>query len=152
MDSEKGCTQRMAVKCSPGAEKKGVTFCLANKLKSKQQAMLPRNRRVTRTKDWGQLHRFGRPYFCPEFVLKIRKNEAKITRFGIIVGTKVSKKATIRNLIKRRLRAIVSNEKSVIKDGFDIIIITKQPAVSADFSGLKAEVLRLLKAAKALKP
>jgi ribonuclease P protein component len=43
------------------------------------------------------------------FLLKIYKNNLNINRFGVITSLKVDKKATVRNLLKRRIISIVKN-------------------------------------------
>lgn len=52
------------------------------------------------------------------------------SRIGIIVSTKVSKKAVVRNKIKRRIRESVLKMLPKIKNGFDIVLIVRPIAVN----------------------
>ncbi|MEK7664613.1 MAG: ribonuclease P protein component [Patescibacteria group bacterium] len=59
-------------------------------------------------------------------ILKIAENNTKENRFGFIVSQKVSKKAVIRNKIKRKLREIIrlKIKNSQLLSGKDIILIS----------------------------
>lgn len=58
-------------------------------------------------------------------VLKVfdQKRKDKEPRFGFMVSQKVSKKAVIRNRVKRRLREAVRKKISFLKKGIDGIFI-----------------------------
>ena len=73
----------------------------------------------------------------PALLLKYKKNNYSVSRFGFVVSTKISKKATERNLIKRRLRAIVQKERANIVPGYDIVMLTRPPIRSLSFSALQ---------------
>lgn len=74
--------------------------------------------------------------------LKILKNNSKINRFGIIVSTKISKKAVYRNKIKRRIREIIRQIN--IKSGFDIAITAKVEIVDKNYQEIKNDIESLL--------
>lgn len=107
--------------------------------------MLPKNRRVSRDRDWQKIHHFGRSVFTAELVLKYLKNSYPQTRFGFITGKKISNKSTRRNLIKRRLRAIIQKNLPIIKNGYDIILIARPPIAKGTYQSLSESVLALLK-------
>ena len=69
-------------------------------------------------------------------------NGLTISRFGLSVGKRVSKKAVIRNRLKRRLREIL--RKAPINPGWDVVFIVQPAAVSVDYGHLKASVEDLL--------
>ena len=71
------------------------------------------------------------------FILKTVKNNLGINRFGFIVSLKVSKKATIRNKIRRRLVEAVGAETKNIKLGTDLILIALSGIEKKDFSIIK---------------
>lgn len=72
------------------------------------------------------------------------------SRFGLIVGTKISKKAVVRNRIKRQLRAIISKIMPKSKVGYEVALITKPSITSRTFAELQKTVERLLTQAKIL--
>jgi len=88
--------------------------------------MFPYKNRIIDKKDFLAVHRFGRFFSLGVLSLKIQKNRLKVTRIGLSVGLKFSKKAVERNRIKRQLRAIVSQNLNQIKGGFDIIIMVQK--------------------------
>lgn len=84
-------------------------------------------------------------------VLKTVKNNLKLTRVGLVVSQKVSKKAVQRNKVKRKLREAVRNNIKKIKLGYDLIFFTKKGVEKKSFSEIKKEVEDLLARAKLLK-
>ncbi|OGF25732.1 ribonuclease P protein component [Candidatus Falkowbacteria bacterium RIFOXYB2_FULL_47_14] len=86
--------------------------------------MLKKINRLTKKKEFENVHKKGRPSFDKIMGVKTVGNELKLNRFGIIVSIKISKQAVIRNKVKRRLREAVRLEIDDLKPGNDIIIIT----------------------------
>jgi len=89
------------------------------------------------------MYRGSRGYLdSPAFTLKyppVRDRVAK--RIRIVVSAKVAKKATQRNLIKRRLR----HAWQLIGSGPLPYIYVKKAALLMSFAQLKAELSRLMK-------
>ena len=110
--------------------------------------MLPKINRITKKKDFDKIFKKGKGYSGDFLFLKIFKNNFSINRFGFIISQKVSKKSTIRNKIKRRLREIIKTNLPKIKKGFDIILIIKPNAEKESFRNFKDEVQKILKRAK----
>lgn len=73
--------------------------------------------------------------------LKAQKNNLDVSRFGFVVSSKISKKAVIRNKIKRRLREIVKD----FKKGFDIIIIVKPEIINKTYQEIKNDFENVIK-------
>lgn len=106
--------------------------------------MLPKQYRLTRGKDFERLAKAGRATFSREIGIKWIKNDLLVSRFGVIVSLKVSKKAVIRNKLKRRLRAIIWQEIENIKPGDDIMVLTKPDAKEMDYWELRNKLGILL--------
>lgn len=102
--------------------------------------MLSKNRRITSQSEWDVIHKCGRSVHSTEIVVKFMENELAISRFGFIVGTKVSKKANKRNLIKRRLRAIIKDNLKNICGGYDIIFIMRPGIVKKSYQEIEIKV------------
>lgn len=62
----------------------------------------------------------------PQFILKEKKNELTVNRFGIIVSKKIDKRAVIRNRIKRFFRTTLMNLYGSMDVGHDILFIVKK--------------------------
>jgi len=86
--------------------------------------MLKKSNKITKTKEFDNVFQNGKSSFNSLIGVKVIKNNLKEPRFGIIVSTKVSKKAVIRNKIKRQIRSIIFEELNKIKQNLDCIIIT----------------------------
>ncbi|MDD2646594.1 MAG: ribonuclease P protein component [Patescibacteria group bacterium] len=112
--------------------------------------MLDRAHRLTKDIDFEKLAKSGRAVYGGELALKWRKNDLAQSRFGFVISTKVSKKAVVRNKIKRRMRAIVRLSLSKIKPGYDIMILTRTEIVKLSYAELKSKLELLLKQASLL--
>lgn len=112
--------------------------------------MLPKVNRLTKRKDFDNILKNGQTYFSPSFIFKLQKNNLTVNRFGFIISKKISKKAVLRNLLKRRLREIIRQQLVKLKPGYDIIIIIKKKTevLSKNYQQLLGEIFNLLKKAK----
>jgi ribonuclease P protein component len=108
--------------------------------------MLPKNSRLKKTKEIRNVLRNGRSFKERFLILKTTRGGAE-SRFGFVVPVKVSKKAVVRNKIKRRLRAIVAQNKKAIKKGRDSLLMALPGTEKETFSDLKQSLEKLLKKA-----
>lgn len=74
------------------------------------------------------------------FFIKFRRNRLPFSRFLVIVSSKISKKAVIRNKVKRRLNEIIRLNVLKDKPGYDLIVMTKSGILDQEYSKLR-EVL-----------
>ncbi|KKS44702.1 ribonuclease P protein component [Candidatus Azambacteria bacterium RIFOXYD1_FULL_42_11] len=88
--------------------------------------MLPKMHRLKSSRDFNKVFKGGKTADNLFLKIKFLKNRQNVTRFGFIIGIKFSKRAAIRNLIKRRLRAAASSLFKETKPGFDIVIWPKE--------------------------
>ncbi len=72
------------------------------------------------------------------------------SRFGIAVGLKVSKRAVVRNKIKRQLRAALQQLLPRIFPGWDLVVIVHPPAIQCDYRQFLRELEQLLIKAEVL--
>ena len=66
------------------------------------------------------------------------------SRFGVIVGKRVSLKATVRNRLKRQLRAVLGELLPEAKEGFLVVILTQPSALKCEYGNLRKELRDLL--------
>jgi ribonuclease P protein component len=114
--------------------------------------MLQRKNRLSAEKDLSRLFRKGRLFHGTVLSARVLRNSGEATRVAFVVSTKVSKRATTRNLVKRRLREAVRASLGELQPGWDIVIIVRPQA--ADIAGTTVskvldEVLRKAKVFKA---
>jgi len=109
--------------------------------------MLPQKNRLIKEKDFNRIHKFGN--FTGEnfLAIKFQRNNLEVSRFGFLVGTKISKKAVERNLVKRRLRESIHLKLNNIKPGYDIIFLTKPEIVGKSYEKIDKAVENVLRKA-----
>ncbi len=101
--------------------------------------MLKKYLRLSKKKEFDLVFKKGKSTYSPFLLLKYADNGLPLSRFGIIVSNKVSKKATKRNLIKRRLREIIRLNQPKIKKGFDFVIIVSPKIINEKGKVLKSQ-------------
>lgn len=106
--------------------------------------MLPQLNRLKDDRDFARLFKQGKGVSGRLLTLKSVSSQTPGVRVGFVVGTKVHKKASRRNLLKRRMREIVRKRLPGIKAGHDLAFIAKPGATEADFQVLAAEMAALL--------
>ena len=113
--------------------------------------MFKKENRLTKTKEFDNVWKNGRSSFNKILGTKIIKNNLDINRFGVLVNAKVSKKAVLRNKIKRRIREAVKERFDRLEKGFDITIIALKESKEKKFNEISVSVERNLKRLKILK-
>ena len=102
--------------------------------------MLRKENRIRKDKEFDRVFKAGQSFYGKDLGLKLTKNDLNISRFGILINTKVSKKAVVRNLYKRQLRAIIRQELLSLKTGYDVVLIVFPLILEKKYSEL-AELL-----------
>ena len=82
-------------------------------------------------------------------VLYARRNRSDRNRIGITSGKKLGH-AVVRNRIRRRLREVYRLNEAAFQPGWDIVIVARSKAVTAEFAALTAAYLSLAKKAGVL--
>jgi ribonuclease P protein component len=102
--------------------------------------MLPTTNRLTKKKEFEEIFKKSQSSYDKIMGVKKAINQLEVSRFGIMVGLKVSKEAVVRNKIKRRLREIIRKQINLIKPGLDIIIITLPAIKEKDYHELEVSI------------
>lgn len=111
--------------------------------------MLPRQNRLKK-KELEGVFKEGKGFKEDFIFLKITKNNLKVSRFGFVVSQKVSKKATLRNKIKRRLRAGVQTRLAKIKKGWDMVLVAVPGLETKNVWEIEEAINKLFKKANVL--
>lgn len=90
--------------------------------------MLPGINRLKNKKDFDRVFKQGKGLKLSFLTFRLAKNNLAATRFGFVVGLKVSKKATVRNRIKRKLREAAQTALKKISQHFDIVVLASSGA------------------------
>ncbi len=102
--------------------------------------MLARIHRISSEQTFSLILKKGSSLSFSHFRVKWVLSKNLYPRFGIVVSNKISKKATVRNTIKRRLREIVRPycKKQLLQ--IDGIIFVKPEIVNVSFQMLSKEM------------
>lgn len=96
--------------------------------------MLPQAQRLRRRSDFRRVYERSRALSTPSLIFRYQwAAQGRRARVGIVVGSKVSKRATVRNRIKRQLREAI---RPMIgsEAGYDLVIIARPKALSGTFA------------------
>jgi len=113
--------------------------------------MLTVKNRLTKERDFKKINRSGRSFFSSCFRLKYLTNNLGLNRFAIVVSTKISKKATERNRLKRQIREIIRLNQNKIKISHDVVVAAQTQALGKNYQDLEKNLLALITKAKLLK-
>ena len=104
----------------------------------------PREARLVRRGEFDAVYRAGKRRSSSHFTVFFRANQLPVSRFGFSIK-KALGGAVVRNRIRRRIREIVRCHRVEIPAGWDIVIHPKSSVERAEFAGLTADLVRLMK-------
>jgi len=105
---------------------------------------------LKKNREFVRVFNFGRTFQVLSLKIKWLENKLDYFRFGIVVSTKIDKKAVIRNKIKRRFRAIFREFNEKIKPGFDFVVVTRPAIKTLDYHQMKEIIVNFLERNKLL--
>lgn len=109
--------------------------------------MLPRKYRLTAEKDFNRIFKRGRSVSGKGLGLKVAPNRLEVSRFAFVVSTKVSKKAIVRNRLKRQMREIVHEIVKDLRQGRDVVVMARKESVDMEFGAMKESLRKAFKKA-----
>jgi ribonuclease P protein component len=105
--------------------------------------------KITKTKEFDQAFKQGVTSFFPGVLVKKTKNNLNNNRFGIIVSTKVSPKAVVRNKAKRIIRECLRGENKKMTQGNDYVFIAQKDIKDKNYQDILKSIQETLKKFKA---
>lgn len=125
--------------------------------------MLPKINRLRHPKDFKAVYSKGLHRKTPHLILRALRgqpyrtgknltNSASVhpTRMGISISQKVSKRAVVRNRIKRQIRAAWHQFLPQVSPGWDVVIVVKPTADQCNYAEILQELKQLLVEAEVL--
>ncbi|MGB8702579.1 MAG: ribonuclease P protein component [Thermosynechococcaceae cyanobacterium] len=111
--------------------------------------MLPKTNRLRHRRDFAVVYRKGIRCNVGALGLRACRNPQKPdlsppSRVGISISTKVSKRAVVRNRIKRQLRAALRRLLPHLDNGWDAVIVVYPQAVQCDYQEFLQQLKQLL--------
>jgi ribonuclease P protein component len=113
--------------------------------------MLQRKNRLTAARDFTRIFKKGKVVHAGPLSLRMVANQGEASRVAFVVSTKVSKRAVVRNQLKRRLREVVRLRTKDLVPGWDVVVMTKAQAADMPSDLLRRTMEELLKKARLLK-
>jgi ribonuclease P protein component len=105
--------------------------------------------RLTRSTDFKRVRNLGKSYAHPLVVLIASPSHEDHIRVGVTAG-KALGIAVERNRAKRLLREATRPILPSLRPGWDVILIARQPLLSAGFEDIQFAIRQLLRRAKLL--
>jgi ribonuclease P protein component len=112
--------------------------------------MIKRSFSLRRGAEFQKVWDEGKAYAHPLVILRVRPNGRESCRFGFVAGKKIGK-ATVRNRVKRWMRASVHQHLHGIASGWDVILIARASAAQSNFAEMSAAITQLLQRAALLR-
>jgi ribonuclease P protein component len=121
--------------------------------------MLPQHNRIRQSRDFSRVYRHGQKAVSKYLVVRVLAhpqphppgneplsltNKFLPVRIGITVSQKVSKRAVVRNQLKRRVRAALRELLPQIKSGLWLVINLRPEAVQCEYAEILRELEELL--------
>lgn len=110
--------------------------------------MLSSKNRLQKKKEFRKILKEGKGYKEDFLILKLAPKKKNEIRFGFMVSQKISKKATVRNQIRRRLSDLARSKLDKLKRGNNLIFIALPGIEKKDFWELEIIMDNLFKRAK----
>ncbi len=102
---------------------------------------------LTKPRQYASVYGEGSSWASRVVVIKVLPNGLALSRYGLSVSRRVGKAVT-RNRLKRLLREIL--RATPLRSGWDIVLIVRPAAATADYASLKGAVEGLLSRAHLL--
>lgn len=107
--------------------------------------MLAKKQRLTEAYDFRRLQSRGQKFFSPLFTLIVAPVKDPLSlRFGFVASSKLDKRSSVRNRLKRVLREIIRRKLPRFKKGFDAVFYLRSGMFKKSHEELTVEVDRLL--------
>lgn len=113
--------------------------------------MLAKPHRLVKQKDFEKIFKQGRSCYSRLLGVKSLANQSEFNRFGIVISTKISKKATERNRLKRQIRQAVRDLDKKLKPGFDFVIMALPGFINQEYKAVEGELGKIFKGLKIFK-
>lgn len=109
--------------------------------------------RLQKRSDFLYVQGQGKKWVSKGLVLQVAPNPAGEIRIGYTVTKKISKKAVVRNRIKRRLRALAADIMPFYAArGYDYVLVGRRETFDKDYASLQKDLKWCLKRLELMRP
>lgn len=103
---------------------------------------LPKKFRLSEKSEIDQVFKKGKSINSKLFNIKFLYVGSKLSRFAIVAGLKISRKAVLRNKIKRSLAEIIRLNIPKFKAGYNVVVMPRLAVLTADSGSLKEPLVK----------
>lgn len=96
--------------------------------------------RIKKRSQFQHLGRVGKKIHSKNFLIILSENDSGSARIGITITKKISKKAVVRNKLRRRIREIFRLFREDLVKHFDIVVIARQNADILGFDEIERQI------------
>jgi len=114
--------------------------------------MFSQENRLRHEKDIKALFLKGKSAFGVLVSVKFYPNRLGVARFAVVIGTKVAKRAVVRNRLRRQVREIIKKYLAEMKPGYDVALLIKKEAIGKKSRQIEEELVATLKRKTPLLP
>ena len=109
--------------------------------------MIAKKYRFHGQKSLNETYKRGITFYEKDFSIKsLTKTRQQTPRFAVVVSKKVSKKAVIRNKIRRKIYEIIRTNLNIIKENQNLIItVFKEDVLNIEHKKLNKKITNLIK-------
>jgi ribonuclease P protein component len=109
--------------------------------------MYSRTHRLAAERDIVEVVRKGRQFAAGELAVRVVYRQVAGWRVAVTVGTKISKRAVVRNRLRRRIREVLRKMMPVMTGGGDMVVVTRPGADKLEYEGVRARLVHALSGA-----
>ncbi|MFA5109620.1 MAG: ribonuclease P protein component [Patescibacteria group bacterium] len=102
--------------------------------------MLKKGNRISKNKEFDRVFKAGQSFYSKVLGFKAAPTDLDAFRLGVLINTKISKKAVVRNRFKRQIRQIIQNRLDKLKPGYDLVIIVLPLILDKNFQELEKNI------------
>lgn len=103
---------------------------------------------IKKSEEFNRARSKGKTFRNKQFTMNRCPNGLQYSRFGFIITKKVGK-ATVRNKLRRRLKALVRERLDSIEKGFDFVIVPRPQTSELSFMELEKNLDHIFYTTKA---
>lgn len=107
--------------------------------------MLARSYRLRSPRDISRVFRRGHYAVSGPFLIKSAPNNLPLSRLVVVVSKKVSKKAVVRNKIRRQVSGYLEQNWKTVLPGYDIVITVREDVSKQETAKQHRDLAELLR-------
>ncbi|HNX28214.1 MAG TPA: ribonuclease P protein component [Syntrophomonadaceae bacterium] len=106
--------------------------------------MIGREFRIRKSQQYNNVYQNGGKFASKCLILFILENKSGINRYGIVTSKKIGNAVT-RNKARRRLQALIYENRIELKQGYDIVLVCRPLISKVEYSQIKKDFSILIR-------